>query len=253
MRNTPTGANPPFTDDGLVVQTESQQFPASRFSEKISRYLKTINASGDDVEIEAQSALEDLRKDAEEVIVALAQAEPCCKQSDYPLRWALVYAACQMKHEAALPFLRNLVLTPIPPEQSKLPHSFSTVKEETILRTTAIEGIGHLAARGNSRAIDVLFEALDISSISIRRASIQAILTTDSGLRERMAERIPSEFRYLLDIKPAYVTDVPQVRNPEKHLRDKSDLQKKPVPPKLLERQSRKTSKKSKAPKTGGK
>jgi hypothetical protein len=158
-----------------------------------------------------------------------------------------------MEHEAALPFLRNLVLTPIPPEQSKLPHSFSTVKEETILRTTALEGIGYLAARGNSRALEALFEALDISSISIRRASIQAILSTDPALRERIAERIPAEFRFLLDIEPARVADVPQVKNPEKHLREQREPQKKPVPPRILEQQSRKSSPKSKAPKTGGK
>jgi hypothetical protein len=251
MKN--TSAVPPSTDDGLFRQAETPQLSASPFAKKIFRYLKAINAIGDDAEDEARIALEDLRKDAEEVIAALAQAEPRCNRSDYPLRWALVYAACQMQHEAALPFLRNLVLTPIPPEQSKLPHSFSTVKEETVLRTTAIEGVGYLAARGNSRALDVLFEALDISSISIRRASIQAILAAEPDLRGRVAERVPSEFHYLLNIRPAYVTDVPQVKNPEKHLRDKRDLQKKPEPPKIPERQSRTTTRKGKTPKTGGK
>jgi hypothetical protein len=54
-------------------------------------------------------------------------------------------AAAELQHPAALPFLFNLVLTPIPPEESPDPHSFSTVAEETILRTTAVEGIGHLA------------------------------------------------------------------------------------------------------------
>jgi hypothetical protein len=50
--------------------------------------------------------------------------------------------------------------TPIPPERSKNPHSFSTVAEETILRTTAIEGIKYLAADGSEAAIESLFDFL---------------------------------------------------------------------------------------------
>jgi hypothetical protein len=78
---------------------------------------------------------------------------------DYPTRWAHVHAASELRHPAALPFLRNLILTPIPPEESPDPHSFSTVGEETILRTTAVEGIGYLA-RGRADATEMLFEAL---------------------------------------------------------------------------------------------
>jgi hypothetical protein len=127
----------------------------------------------------------------------------------------LVYTASQMNHEAALPFLRTIVLTSIPPERSRSPHSFSTVGQETVLHTTAVEGVGRLAAMGNERALDSLFEFLSVASPSIRRATVQAILAVDENLRDRVADYLPPEQRFLLDIKPLSVTDVPQVERPQ--------------------------------------
>jgi hypothetical protein len=121
-------------------------------------------------------------------------------------------------------------LTPIPPENSRSPHSFSTVKEETVLRTTAVEGIGNLAARGNQRAKETLFEFLSIDSISIRRASVQSLLAIDGDARDRIAQYLPPNHRFLLDVRPRAVTDVPQVRDPRVHLRERQ-LPEKAAPP----------------------
>lgn len=243
----------PRIDDTLALQPAITPPTPSRFINLIDRYLAVMNATGEDVEGEYQAVLEEMRKDAAEIVIALAKAEQSCDRPDYPLRWALVYAATQLQHEATLPYFRNLLLTPIPPEQSEMPHSFSTVREETILRTTAIEGLGHLAAQGHRRAIDILFEALDISSISVRRAAVQALLATDANLRETIRERLPQDFHYLLDLKSPHVSDVPQVRNPRKYLRKGPGGIRKTPPPSISE-DSRKT-KRNKSPriKTGGK
>jgi hypothetical protein len=132
---------------------------------------------------------------------------------------AHVHAASELRHPAALPFLRNLILTPIPPEESPDPHSFSTVGEETILRTTAVEGIGYLA-RGRADPTEMLFEALRQPSLSIRRAAVQSLLATARGrrLRARIARALPEEHQFLVDLKAVSVRDVPQIRNPAHHL-----------------------------------
>jgi hypothetical protein len=137
-----------------------------------------------------------------------------------------------LDHDAALPYLRALILTPFPAEDSQDPHARTVAREETILRTTAIEGIGRLAERGNKGAVDALFECLDIPSISIRRASIQALLSAEPGYRERIAERLPADFYYLLDVQAVPVTKVPQVKNARKHLREAKPTDK-PLPPRL--------------------
>jgi hypothetical protein len=249
----PLKSLPPHLDDALAPKRASAPFGASPYATLIGRYLAIMNAAGDGVESEYQAVLEEMRKDAAEVIVALAKAEACSDRSDYPLRWALVYAATQMKHEAALPYFRNLVLTPIPPEQSEQPHSFSTVREETILRTTAIEGLGQLATQGHRHAVDTLFEALDIPSISMRRAAVQALLAADSSLRERIRERLPRDFRFLLDLKTPQVSEAPQVRNPRTRLRKGAESLKKSSPPGLAEESAQMKRRKSPKPKIGGK
>lgn len=243
--------SPPHLDDALAAKRASALPGASSFATLIGRYLAVMNAGGEDVEREYQAVLEEMRKDAAEVVVALAKAEAGSDRAAYPLRWALVYAATQMKHEAALPYFRNLVLTPIPPEHSARAHSFSTVREETILRTTAIEGLGYLAAQGHRQAVDALFEALDIPSISIRRAAVQALLAADSSLRERIRERLPQDFSFLLDLKTPQVAEVQQVQNPRKHLHERAERLKQSRPPGLAQESAQ--TKRRPAPKIGGK
>ncbi len=194
-----------------------------------------------------------MREYADEVIVELARAEARCKRSDNTLRWLLVYGAAQMKHTSALPFLHSFVLTPIPSEESTTSHSFSTVGEETVLRTTAIDGISYLALQGYERAVEALFEALEISSISIRRATIQALLSIDANLRDRIADQIPLEFHYLLDVRPMQVTEVPQIENPERHLRSWEEPRDKTHPPDFFAGEIREKYRNNSAPNLGGK
>ena len=240
----------PGTDDSLQIGASIAEMVSSGpMLARINHFLAAMNAGGEDADEKYRVALEELRKYPDEIIVAIAQIE-ACGEHEYPLRWGLVYAATQMNHDAALPFLRHIVLTPIPPERSRTPHSYSTVGQETVLRTTAVEGVGRLAAMGNERALQSLFDFLSLASISIRRASVQAILAVDEQLRDRIAEYLPPEQRFLLDIKPQVVTDVPQVQSPERHLRDQ-EPQSKPSPPGLAE-SGRRTRKRKNSPKVGG-
>jgi hypothetical protein len=256
MQSNPKSTNPPAVDDVLSTRPTLTPSSKSKFAEVIDSYLKTVNTVGENTEADyqaVQAVLEKMKEYAEEVIVELARAEASCKRSDYTLRWLLVHGATQMKHTAALPFLRSFVLNPIPPEESATPHSFSTVGEETVLRTTAIEGISYLALQGDERAVDALFEALEISSISIRRATIQALLSIDVNLRDRIAEHIPLEFHYLLDVRPVQVTEVPQIENPERHLRSWEEPTDKTRPPDFFAGEIRRRDENNSAPNVGGK
>jgi hypothetical protein len=221
----------PETDNILLPKGQAEPAdPVSPFASRVNRFLEVMNSVGDDAQRYYQEALENLRANPEETIIAITQAEARCSRDDYNLRWALVYAATQIQHDSALPFFSNILFTPIPRERSALPHSYSTVGQETILRTTVIEGVGGLAAAGNERAVQVLLESLSIESISIRRASIQALFKVSSDLRERIAEYLPSNQHYLLDIQPMHVSEVQQVESPERHLREDARLDK-PTPP----------------------
>jgi hypothetical protein len=87
-----------------------------------------------------------------------------------------------------------------------------------------------LAARGDRRAFEMLHEFLQVPSISIRRASVQAILAVEPQARDRLAELLPPEHRFLLDVRQLPVSDVPQVKDPAVHLRDPKVRPKEPAP-----------------------
>jgi HEAT repeat protein len=194
--------------------------------------LAAMNGIGADAEAEYRRLLDAIRKQAPEVVITIARREQECAARDYSTRWGLVFAASELNHPAALPYLSNVVLTPLPAETSRNPHSFSVVAEETILRTTAIEGIGYLAAAGRKEALDTLLSFLAIPSLSIRRAAVQAILSTPSGrrLRRRVAESLPRDQRFLLDLRRPDVREIPQIRNPEKNLSDAGRRARKEAP-----------------------
>lgn len=201
----------------------------------LQNFLEVINLTGEDAQENYESALKELRERADEVVIEIARAEQACDPEDYPFRWALVHAAAELRHASALPFLRNIVLTPIPPERSRDPHSFSTAGEETILRTTAIEGVEYLADQGNEEAQEALFDFLKIDSLSIRRASVQAILATikDRKVLGRMRELIPQDQHFLLEIKRIDVKDAPQIQDPQRHLTEKGREAKIDPPPRI--------------------
>lgn len=211
---------PPSASDALRRPDRHRVRPLDSPAGTLLRnFFVAMNAAGDDAEEQYRRALADLRKEADLVVVEIARAQSECNARDYPGRWAHVHAAAELRHPAALPFLRNLILTPIPPEESPDPHSFSTAGEETILRTTAVEGIGYLA-KSRADATEALFEALKQPSLSIRRAAVQSLLATSRGrkLRARIARALPEDQQFLLDVKAVEVRDVPQVKKPERHL-----------------------------------
>lgn len=201
----------------------------------VRNFFAVMNSSGENAQAAYEARLAELREHAEEVVPELERAERAADPGDYPTRWAIVHTATELRHPAALPFLRGLLQTPIPPEQSSDPHSFSTVAEETILRTTAVEGIGYLAAAENTLALETLFESLGLPSLSIRRAAVQAILATPDGqnLRERIAALLPENQRFLLDIKRIDVREVTQIAEPEQYLSSAARQAETELPPGL--------------------
>ena len=94
------------------------------------------------------------------------------EESEYQERWALLQPAIDLEHPVAGEYLAEFVRRPIPEERSEDPvHGVSTVTEEVILRTTAIEGLARLFRR-DFDSTDVLLETVASSDYAaMRRAS----------------------------------------------------------------------------------
>jgi hypothetical protein len=239
--------------DSVSQRQPEDNTSATNYSRSLlNSFLNAINAVGSDAQEKYEKALTNMRERPEEVIIEIARAEERCDVLDYPKRWALIEAASELKHAAALSFLSNLVLTPIPPERSENPHSFSTVAEETLLRTTAVDGVRYLAEQGSEEAIKRLYEFLGQPSLSIRRASVQAILSVnkDNASKEHIASLLPPDQRFLIDLKTLHVGDVPQIDNPQAHLSDYGKREEKKKQPLLEGTRESETEKNQPGPRT---
>lgn len=226
------------TPDSLRLGPDRAKLSYSPAGQLLVNYLATINAVGDDADERYNFAVTAIREKANDVIIEIARQENHCRARDYVTRWGLIYAATELNHSAALPFFRSVVLTPIPPEESSDPHSFSTVAEETILRTTAVDGVARLAAEGRKEAVEALFEFLHVPSLSIKRAAIQGLMGVKQGesLRGRIEERLCPEDRFLLDIRPIDVRKATQIGDPERDLSDQGRKANTPIAPDLPDR-----------------
>lgn len=215
----------------------------------LKNFVATMNGQGKDAQEEYERALSHLRKMPEEAILEIARAEKACGVDDYSTRWFLIFAASELKHPAALPFFKQIVLTPIPPERSAEPHSLSTVAEETIIRTTAVDGVRAIAEK-DSKALRTLFEFLEVPSFSIKRAAVQAILAVskDPKTVQELKEMLPKDMRFLIDLKQIDVREVPQIKDPQKYLEKvETEGKRRPIP-KLIP--DEKQGKESRSPNT---
>jgi hypothetical protein len=192
--------------------------PSTEAGSLVREFLHDVNASGDDADDVYGQTLARLRERAEPVAEAFADSYRAASRDAYGLRWALVYGAAKLEHPAALTFLREVAGSPVPLEESN-DHHFSTAKEESIIRTTAVEGLGRLAVGGEGEAEEGLFEALSHPTFSVRVTAAQALVDGDDSavMRNRILASLPADEAFVLEIRRVDVRDVSQV-DPREHL-----------------------------------
>ncbi len=216
---------PPRSTDTLLSQpVRGRVFEGGQTRAYLENFVSAAYQSGPDAQFEYERALAAIRTVPEAIVIEIATALGRCDPRDYATRWALIFAACELRHGSALPLLASVAGTPLPPEPQSPSHGFSIVANETVLRTTAIEGIGHLAREGHKDSADFLFGILREPSISLRRAAVQAILGVPKSdtLVGRVKASLPPELHFLLELKKPGVTDVPQVPKPEQYLSEEA-------------------------------
>lgn len=215
-----TSQSRPGSDTVGPGERPQDPFRNNEDAKALRHFLSVMYSHGENAAMIYDQALERLRSNAQGVVVEIAHVDSFLKETDYPSRWAVIFAASELRHPAALPYLRSVALSRIPSERSSDTHSFSTVAEETILRTTAVEGIGRFALDHDAQAIDALFECLARPSFSVRRAAVQELLAARDGddQRDRIAAALPEDQRFLLDLRHINVDRAPQIRDPEQFL-----------------------------------
>ena len=172
--------------------------------------VNRMGGVGEDAEANYQRALDELGKRADDAVDVIAAEYEALPEDRYLDRWSLVQLLTELRRPEAASVLNRIITSRIPAEKAKGSHDASTVAEEVIIRTTAVEGVVRLSADGVEEARQILLRHARNRTFSIRRASVQGLLETgeDNHKRELRALLKERGDEPLLRIKR---TDVEQV------------------------------------------
>ncbi|CAH1215305.1 hypothetical protein PAECIP111893_03917 [Paenibacillus plantiphilus] len=205
-------------DHSFAVEKKTQtfsfrNFPNNPLNDKVTETVNRMGGVGADAEHKYRKALAELSKTAKEATAIIAAEYEHMQADQYLDRWSLVQLLTDLNEPSTISALEHVVSSAIPPEKSEDPHSFSTVGEEVIIRTTAIEGITQLAASGDERAREILLKHATNENFSIKRAAIQGFLTYGGkDARELLLKTLPKQDHSILDIQRTDVRRVPQAQ-----------------------------------------
>lgn len=202
-------------DSSLEVKVVDNPFKFKNSSDKKlnSMIVETINAMGafgDDADKNYQKLVRQLRENNDAVSI-LTDEYASIDESQYLDKWSLIELLGEIGNEKALDFLNQVASEKLPREKSKDPHSFSTVGEEIMIRTTSIDAISKLANKGVKRAGESLLKHVQNANFSIKRAAVQAFLEVGGkDSLETLRKELPKDFHYVLEIQRTDVRKVPQ-------------------------------------------
>jgi hypothetical protein len=189
-------------------------------TDRLRDAIGAMYASGSDAQALYEQAAKTLKREPEAMMVAIIAAYGGCQPRDYSQRQALVQAAAVIGHKAAVPFLASVALSEIPPEISSDSHGFSTVAEETIIRTTAVDALTEQARAGERQVIEELIRCVASPSFSLRRAAVTGLMSLSEGknLRRRLEALVPKDQHFVFALKKTPVRQALQVKDPTRHL-----------------------------------
>jgi hypothetical protein len=131
-------------------------------------------------------------------------------EDQYPERWAHIHLLGELLDDNAVSVLDQVISTPIPPERSPETITFSTVGEEVMIRTTAIDALGRLARGGNRPALQALLKHIRHEAFSVRRAAIQEyVAVAGPNAVDDLRKQLPESDHFILDIQRLDVQRVP--------------------------------------------
>lgn len=203
-------------DDRLEIKMKPHPFifsrdPRNPLNELIVETVNRMGGVGEDAEMRYQSCLNAMFRNAREIVAIVEQELKDQPAESYLDRWSLVHLLAELKQPSSLSALDSILSSQIPEERSKDPHSFTTMGEEVVIRTTAVEAITRIAADGAKEAQDLLLKHVRHENFSVKRAAVQGYLqVAGEGGRETLQKAMPERDHHILDIKAVDVRQVQQ-------------------------------------------
>jgi hypothetical protein len=160
-------------------------------------------------------ALTNLRTGAAGSAQQIAQSYDKLDQAYLGQRRSLLYAARYLGDEAALPFLIRVAMQE---RQGESAHEGGRLAEESMLRSIAVEGIEQIAMHGSREAFDALLPFVRSTDRLVQATAVVALKYLNCPI-ERLRSLVSEDRSYLLEIARIDIRDVPQIKDPRRHLR----------------------------------
>lgn len=182
---------------------------------ELSDFHEAATNVGPDAEQAYNEMLEKLKQNPKLATESLYKAYNNIPTDAYSDRWLIIDTMAQISDASSFEPLVEVTITPIPAETSADTHHFSTVKEETLIRVAAFQGLSHLAKNGTEGASEHLLQtAKTAKEPSIVRAAVNGILNSNASdeIITELKNSLSSEYQGFVT---RTVTDVSTVQNEE--------------------------------------
>ncbi|ATB35161.1 hypothetical protein CYFUS_000573 [Cystobacter fuscus] len=203
---------PDIAQPGTPVPT-SPLFPSSTVGDLLTRHLNLMVSVGEEVESRYQESLRLIQKEPEAVRL-LQDAYAKTVETEYFLRWQLVYTLASLNQREALSGLVRIALSTIPAERGGSDEFFTTGQESNI-RVAAVDGLASLAKLGVTEAGSYLLRLSQHSDLSIRQRAVRGYLAAGSDYDARaklLQANLPTSDHWLITLR---VTEVRGVAHPD--------------------------------------
>lgn len=183
---------------------------SSDVEELVDAALSAMGGAGPDAEDAYQRALAELAGHAERATAVVVDLYRRLERQRYLERWALVQLAGDLRQPQAVELFAAVIAEPVEARPPADAHAFNPLREEAVIKTTAVEHLERLTADGVDGAGAALDTAVRNPVLSVRRAAVQALVAVGGDeARERLRQHLPPGDQHLVDIRRIGAEELP--------------------------------------------
>jgi hypothetical protein len=198
-----------------VVEVPSAE--GMELNSSIAEFIQAIQYSSSETEDPYVKALSQLRRYPDNAARQIEAAYRAVPGEKIPARKLLLLSAVALAHKSMLPLLIEVANEPV---SGQTWHDGGRAAEESMLRMMAVDGIDAISLTGDTDAADALLSLASSSDRAVQASAVVALkyAPAHSAHYDKLRSVLPPDRLYLLDVVRANVRDIPQIRDPRKHL-----------------------------------
>lgn len=201
-------SQPPDAGGETTVDIEPRPglpFPAGDAGRAVAEHLDAMFAIGPNAEASYQASLQALRARGGEAIAALVATYDQADQTLYNERAALVETLAELRLPEAREALVAIANEPLPERVPAPDETMQPIQAESVIRTTAIRGLGHLAVRDDAaaRALAALAKHRELALQEQAKQSLAIVIAQEKDRlrRQLLLQLFPGEHQDWLPLQ----------------------------------------------------